>query len=102
VGADDEECYLPQEVLDKLYEFRFKDVEKLQRLFKQFLGTLKYHNYTRNMRALDKTAQRFMMELDCSELVYINKETFKVTDSADPKALEFVHFYLKGQSFLYN
>lgn len=34
--------------------------------------------------------------------MYVNQDTYQVTDATDPRALEFVHFYLKGQSFLYN
>ena len=42
------------------------------------------------------------MELRANDYMYVNRETFKVTDKDDPKALEFIHFYIKGQSFLYN
>jgi hypothetical protein len=41
-------------------------------------------------------AKRFMMELDCSELIYINRDDYEVTNSEDPRAIEFMHFYLKG------
>jgi tRNA U38,U39,U40 pseudouridine synthase TruA len=47
-------------------------------------------------------AQRFMMEMEASEYRYVNRHTLKVTDSEDPEGIEFVRFYLKGQSFLYN
>jgi len=43
-----------------------------------------------------------MIEMKANECMYVNTATFKVTDKEDPEALEFVHFYLKGQSFLYN
>lgn len=43
-----------------------------------------------------------MIEMKASEYMYVNMTTFKVTNKEDPQALEFVHFYLKGQSFLYN
>jgi tRNA pseudouridine38-40 synthase len=43
-----------------------------------------------------------MQELDCSEIIYVNRETLELSNSEDPKALEFIHFFLKGQSFLYN
>lgn len=43
-----------------------------------------------------------MIEMKASEYMYVNMTTFKVTNKEDPEALEFVHFYLKGQSFLYN
>jgi tRNA U38,U39,U40 pseudouridine synthase TruA len=43
-----------------------------------------------------------MIEMDATELSYLNKNTLKVTDKNDVDAIEFVRFYLKGQSFLYN
>lgn len=46
--------------------------------------------------------QRYMMAMEASEYRYVNIKTFKVTTAEDPDGLEFVRFYLKGQSFLYN
>lgn len=43
-----------------------------------------------------------MIKLDCSELVYFNQDTKEPSNKDDPRALEFVHFWFKGQSFLYN
>ena len=43
-----------------------------------------------------------MMELSANKFMYVNTDTLKVTDENDEQALEFVHFYLKGQSFLFN
>ena len=43
-----------------------------------------------------------MINLDCTEMMYLSRKTKLVTDASDPTALEFVHFFLKGQSFLYN
>ena len=43
-----------------------------------------------------------MIELSANDYMYVNQDTLEVTNAEDPKALEFVHFYLKGQSFLYN
>ena len=43
-----------------------------------------------------------MIELSANDYMYVNQENFEVTNAEDPLALEFVHFYLKGQSFLYN
>ena len=43
-----------------------------------------------------------MIDLTANDYMYVNRDNFTVTDSEDPRALEFVHFYLKGQSFLYN
>lgn len=47
-------------------------------------------------------SQRYMKILEANEYIYINKFTNEVTDSSDKDAIEFVHFFLKGQSFLYN
>ena len=47
-------------------------------------------------------AQRYMMEMDASEFMYVNRDTLEVTNKEDKRALEFIRFYLKGQSFLYN
>lgn len=66
------------------------------------MGTKSYHNYTKDMKPGQTAAQRFMIDLTANEYMYVNKETFEVTSSEDPKAIEFVKFYLKGQSFLYN
>ena len=47
-------------------------------------------------------AQRYMMDMQANEFMYVNCETFEVTGADDPKAIEFIRFYLKGQSFLFN
>ena len=76
---------------------------KLHETFKDtFMGTKKYHNYTRDMDPNKNAANRFMLELTANDFMYVNYKTFDVTDASDPEALEFVHFFLKGQSFLYN
>jgi len=43
-----------------------------------------------------------MMELSANDYMYVNQHSLQVTNRDDPDALEFVHFYLRGQSFLYN
>ena len=43
-----------------------------------------------------------MMNMTANEYMYVNKNTLKVTDESDADAIEFVRFYLKGQSFLFN
>jgi hypothetical protein len=43
-----------------------------------------------------------MIELTADDFMYINKNTFEVSSADDPDALEFIHFFLKGQAFLYN
>lgn len=47
-------------------------------------------------------SKRFMIELTADDYMYINRDTYEVTTADDPKSIEFVHFFLKGQSFLYN
>jgi hypothetical protein len=47
-------------------------------------------------------AIRFMIELTANDFMYINKDTLDVTNAEDPNAIEFIHFFLKGQAFLYN
>ena len=71
-------------------------------MFKLFLGSKKYHNYTREIRAHQMASQRYMKILEAEEFIYINRHTSDVTNSSDPDAIEFIHFFLKGQSFLYN
>ncbi len=43
-----------------------------------------------------------MMQMKANSFLYVNMHSLKVTDVNDPDALEFVHLFLKGQSFLYN
>lgn len=93
------------EFLKKLYGYRLSGElrERVHLTFKEtFEGTQKYHNYTKDMKPDQNAANRFMMELSANDYLYVNQDTFEVTDGNDPRALEFVHFYLRGQSFLYN
>jgi tRNA U38,U39,U40 pseudouridine synthase TruA len=48
------------------------------------------------------SAIRFMLELKADTFMYINRDTYEVTTAEDPNSMEFVHFFLKGQAFLYN
>ena len=43
-----------------------------------------------------------MTEMKADKFMYVNTNTFQVTEKGDPDALEFIHFRLNGQSFLYN
>lgn len=45
---------------------------------------------------------RYMMNMTANEFMYVNKHTLKVTEESDVDAIEFVRFFLKGQSFLFN
>ena len=88
----------------KMYATRLSADQRanVEALFKSFLGTKKYHNYTKDIKASEMAACRFMMELSANQLMYVNQKTCAVTNVDDPDAIEFVHFELKGQSFLYN
>ena len=81
-----------------MYATRLSAEQKstVQTLFQTFNGTKKYHNYTKEIKASEMAAQRFMMELEANEYMYVNKTTFEVTSSDDPDAIEFLHFHLKG------
>ncbi len=39
---------------------------------------------------------RYMMDMTANEYMYVNQDTLIVTDESDPKAIEFVRFYLQG------
>jgi len=71
-------------------------------LFGYFKGVRPYHNYTREINAKQQQARRNMIELKSSELLYFNRTTHALSNKEDPEAIQFVHFYLRGQSFLYN
>ena len=43
-----------------------------------------------------------MKVLKANEYMYVNRDTMDITNAEDPRAIEFVHFFLKGQAFLYN
>ena len=67
-----------------------------------FKGTKKYHNYTRDIKPHEAAACRYMMQMNATEFMYINQDSFAVVEGSDPRAIEFVRFYLQGQSFLFN
>jgi tRNA pseudouridine38-40 synthase len=95
---------LVEDVIDKLYSYRIKQEQhnKLQAKFKKFIGTKCYHNYTRDLSAKMSQSKRHMIKLDATELRYFNRDTLEPSNKEDPRAIEFVHFWIKGQSFLYN
>jgi tRNA pseudouridine38-40 synthase len=71
-------------------------------LFGLFIGTKKYHNLAKDIRPHQTAALRYMKRLKADTFMYINKDTLDVTDKDDPNSIEFIHFFLKGQAFLYN
>lgn len=40
--------------------------------------------------------------MTADEFMYVNQDTYAVTEAGDERAIEFVRFYLQGQSFLFN
>ena len=91
--------HLSSDFIKSLYSFRLSDdqKQKVHELFSQtFEGTKTYHNYTKDMKPEQMAARRYMMELKANDYMYVNQKTFEVTNSDDPEALEFVHFFLKG------
>ena len=96
--------HIPASHYEKLYQFRLSEGDKarVQKLFQFFLGTKKYHNYSKEVKPHQTTAMRYMIELRADTFMYINRETFDVTTEDDPNAIQFIHFFLKGQAFLYN
>lgn len=103
---DDQEKYMGRDIshisqddIESLYKTRLTAEQRIEvhDLFKNtFNGTKKYHNFTRDMRPDKMASQRFMIELTANDYMYVNKDTLQVTDENDPRALEFIHFYLKG------
>lgn len=66
-------------------------VEKVRGWCQKFKGTKNYHNYTRNMKATDPKAKRYIMDMQV-ELVKLEK----YPDTP------FLQFKIHGQSFIYH
>lgn len=96
--------HIKDEVFQKMYKYRLSDdqKERLHSLWSAFEGTKKYHNFTKDIKSHETAACRYMMNMTANEFMYVNRESFAVTEAADENAIEFVRFYLKGQSFLFN
>lgn len=78
--------HVPEEHFNKLYGHRLtpEEKERVQKLFGMFIGTHKYHNYSKEVRPHQTAAMRYMLELNANDFMYINKDTFEVTDESDP------------------
>ena len=57
--------HIPPEHFETLYSYRISenDKERVKKLFSQFLGTKKYHNYSKEVRTHQMSALRYMLEL---------------------------------------
>ena len=87
-----------------MYSARLTEEQKasVHELWANFKGTKKYHNFTKEIKPHEAAAMRYMMNMTANEFMYVNKHTLKVTEESDVDAIEFVRFFLKGQSFLFN
>jgi len=82
---------LDQSEIQEMYDYRLPQERReiLEKLLAKYVGTHKFHNYTKQGKAKDKNMQRFMMDINVLE--------YKVYDG-----IEFARVFLRGQSFLYN
>lgn len=81
--------HVPQEQLETLYKHRLSEADKdrVTKLFNMFLGTRKYHNFSKDVKPHQTTAMRYMIELKANDFMYINRDTLDVTDESDPNAI---------------
>eukprot|EP00826_Nyctotherus_ovalis_P022633 TRINITY_DN174_c0_g1_i21.p1 TRINITY_DN174_c0_g1~~TRINITY_DN174_c0_g1_i21.p1 ORF type:complete len:392 (+),score=116.89 TRINITY_DN174_c0_g1_i21:102-1277(+) len=77
--------------LEDMYNYKASDelMEKLGRIGEEFKGTHRFHNYTKYMDPKQMQANRHIFEL-------------VVRPSLTIDGVEFIEFFIKGQSFLYN
>ena len=73
------------------YDYRLTedDIKKLKEICKEFLGTKKYHNYTRKVGFSNMSSQRHIIEMNCDDII-------------DFGVFQGIKFKIVGQSFLYN
>ena len=73
------------------YEYRISndEIERVTELCTFFQGTHKFHNYTKNVLSKEPNAKRYILSM-------------KITKKIEIEGIEFLHFSLVGQSFLYN
>ena len=89
-NAKEEEINIPDDFKPN-YSYRLseEDLNKLKELCKGFLGTKKFHNYTRKVGYTNMSSQRHIIEMNCDDLI-------------DFGVFQAVKFKIVGQSFLYN
>ena len=73
------------------YDYRLSedDIKKLKEICKEYLGTKKYHNYTRKVGFSNMSSQRHIIEMNCDDII-------------DFGVFQGIKFKIVGQSFLYN
>ena len=89
-NAKEEEINIPDDFKPN-YSYRLteEDINKLKELCKGFLGTKKFHNYTRKVGYTNMSSQRHIIEMNCDDII-------------DFGVFQAVKFKIVGQSFLYN
>ena len=89
-NAKEEEINIPDDFkANYSYRLSEEDINKLKELCKGFLGTKKFHNYTRKVGYTNMSSQRHIIEMNCDDLI-------------DFGVFQAVKFKIVGQSFLYN
>ena len=89
-NAKEEEINIPEDFkANYSYRLSEEDINKLKELCKGFLGTKKFHNYTRKVGYTNMSSQRHIIEMNCDDLI-------------DFGVFQAVKFKIVGQSFLYN
>ena len=71
------------------YRITEDDKKKLKQICDGFLGTKKFHNYTKKVGFTNMSSQRHIIEMNCDDVV-------------DFGVFEVIKFKIIGQSFLYN
>ena len=71
------------------YRLTEEDINKLKEICKGFLGTKKFHNYTRKVGFSNMSSQRHIIEMNCDDII-------------DFGVFQAIKFKIIGQSFLYN
>ena len=89
-NAKEEEINIPDDFkANYSYRLSEEDINKLKELCKGFLGTKKFHNYTRKVGYTNMSSQRHIIEMNCDDII-------------DFGVFQAVKFKIVGQSFLYN
>ena len=73
------------------YKFKLNKelLDKCKKICSEFLGTKKYHNYTKKVGYSNMSSQRHIYEMKCDDIITFDE-------------FECLKFKIKGQSFLYN
>ena len=89
-NTKEEEINIPDDYKAN-YDYRLteEDIKKLKEICNGFLGTKKFHNYTRKVGFSNMSSQRHIIEMNCDDII-------------DFGVFQVIKFKIIGQSFLYN